>query len=64
MCIMWAGKERSVQNMRVRRRVNIVDAIESGGADMTDHVIRSHMDRVADLLVVSWGAAAWQCRQR
>lgn len=51
MSIMWAGKDRGVKNMDAGRHADIVDAVESGDADLAARVIREHMETTADVLV-------------
>jgi DNA-binding GntR family transcriptional regulator len=55
MSIMFAGVERAIKNMDVKRHSDIVDAIESGDADKAAATIREHMAGAAATLVA--GAA-------
>ena len=55
MSIMFAGVERAIKNMDVKRHLEIVDAIEFGDADKAAAAVRDHMAGAAETLVV--GAA-------
>ena len=48
MSIMFAGVERAIKNMDVKRHSDIVDAIETGDADKSEATIRDHMTGAAD----------------
>ena len=51
MSIMYAGVDRALKNMDVKRHSDIVDAIESGDADKAATTVREHMAGAADVLV-------------
>ena len=51
MSIMYAGVDRALKNMDVKRHSEIVDAIESGGADKAAATVRDHMAGAAKVLV-------------
>ena len=51
MSIMFAGREKGVSNMGVDRHREIVDAIDTGDADLARNTILSHMDTAAANLV-------------
>jgi DNA-binding GntR family transcriptional regulator len=51
MSIMYAGVERALKNMDVKRHSEIVDAIESGDADAAAAAVRDHMAGAAKVLV-------------
>jgi DNA-binding GntR family transcriptional regulator len=51
MSIMFAGLERAVKNMSVKRHSDIVDAIETGDTAKVSETICSHMDEAATVLV-------------
>lgn len=55
MSIMFAGVERAIKNMDVKRHSDIVDAIETGDAETAEATIRDHMASAAETLVA--GAA-------
>ena len=51
MSIMFAGVDRALKNMDARRHSEIVDAIESGDAQMAAASVRAHMAGAATVLV-------------
>ena len=51
MSIMYAGVDRALKNMDVKRHSVIVDAIESGDADEAAATVREHMAGAAAVLV-------------
>ena len=51
MSIMYAGVDRALKNMDVKRHYDIVDAIESGDADKAAATVREHMASAAAVLV-------------
>ncbi len=51
MSIMYAGVDRALKNMDVKRHSVIVDAIESGDADKAAATVREHMAGAAAVLV-------------
>ena len=51
MSIMYAGVDRALKNMDVKRHSEIVDAIESGDADKAATTVRDHMAGAAKVLV-------------
>ena len=51
MSIMFAGVDRALKNMDVKRHLDIVDAIESGDAGMAAATVREHMAGAAAVLV-------------
>lgn len=51
MSIMFAGLERAVKNMSVKRHSDIVDAIETGDAGKVNETICCHMEEAAAVLV-------------
>jgi DNA-binding FadR family transcriptional regulator len=51
MSIMFAGLERAVQNMDVKRHSDIVDALETGDAAKAAETIGAHMEGAASVLV-------------
>jgi DNA-binding GntR family transcriptional regulator len=51
MSIMFAGLERAVKNMSVKRHSDIVDAIETGDTAKVSETICSHMEEAATVLV-------------
>ncbi|MBT1004117.1 GntR family transcriptional regulator [Paenarthrobacter sp. DKR-5] len=51
MSIMFAGLERAVRNMDVKRHADIVDAIETGDKAKAAETIRAHMSGAAQNLV-------------
>jgi DNA-binding GntR family transcriptional regulator len=51
MSIMYAGMDRALKNMDVKRHSDIVDAIESGDADKAAATVRDHMASAATVLV-------------
>lgn len=51
MSIMFAGVDRALKNMDAKRHSDIVDAIESGDADMAAAAVRHHMSGAATVLV-------------
>ena len=51
MSIMFAGVERAIKNMDVKRHSDIVDAIESGNAVKAAATVRDHMAGAAEALV-------------
>jgi len=51
MSIMYAGVDRALKNMDVKRHSEIVDAIESGDADKAAATVRDHMAGAAKVLV-------------
>ena len=51
MSIMYAGVDRALKNMDVKRHSDIVDAIESGDADKAAATVREHMAGAAAVLV-------------
>ncbi|WP_029118168.1 GntR family transcriptional regulator [Mycobacterium sp. URHB0044] len=51
MSIMFAGVDRALKNMDVRRHLDIVDAIESGDAAQAAATVREHMSSAAAVLV-------------
>jgi DNA-binding GntR family transcriptional regulator len=51
MTIMFAGMERAMKNMDVKRHGDIVDAIETGDAAKADQTIYAHMDGAAQVLI-------------
>ena len=55
MSIMFAGMDRALRNMDVKRHSDIVDAIESGDAEKAAATVRDHMAGAATVLV--YGAA-------
>jgi DNA-binding GntR family transcriptional regulator len=52
---MFAGMDRALRNMDVKRHSDIVDAIESGDAEKAAATVRDHMAGAATVLV--YGAA-------
>ena len=55
MSIMFAGVERAIKNMDVKRHSDIVDAIETGDSNTAEATVREHMASAAETLVA--GAA-------
>lgn len=51
MSIMFAGVDRALKNMDVRRHLEIVEAIESGDALQAAAAVRDHMSTAAAVLV-------------
>jgi DNA-binding GntR family transcriptional regulator len=51
MSIMYAGVDRAIKNMDVKRHSELVDAIETGDADTAETAIRDHMTAAANVLV-------------
>lgn len=51
MSIMYAGLERATSNMSVQRHRDVVDAVESGDADLARQTIIKHMDGAAANLI-------------
>ena len=51
MSIMYAGVDRALKNMDVKRHSDIVDAIESGDPDEAETAMRDHMASAAQVLV-------------
>jgi DNA-binding GntR family transcriptional regulator len=51
MSIMFAGVDRALKNMDVRRHLEIVDAIESGDVVTAAAAVRDHMSGAAAVLV-------------
>jgi DNA-binding GntR family transcriptional regulator len=51
MSIMYAGVDRAIKNMNVKRHSELVDAIETGDADTAETAIRDHMTAAANVLV-------------
>ena len=51
MSIMFAGVDRAMKNMNTKRHLEIVDAIESGDADMAAAAVIEHMSGAATVLV-------------
>jgi DNA-binding GntR family transcriptional regulator len=51
MSIMFAGVDRALKNMDVRRHLEIVDAIESGDVVTAAAALRDHMSGAAAVLV-------------
>jgi DNA-binding GntR family transcriptional regulator len=51
MSIMYAGVDRALKNMDVKRHSDIVDAIESGDVDKAAATVHSHMAGAAHVLV-------------
>jgi DNA-binding GntR family transcriptional regulator len=51
MSIMFAGVDRALKNMDVKRHLDIVDAIESGDAARAAAAVREHMSGAAAVLV-------------
>ena len=51
MSIMYAGVDRALKNMDVKRHSEIVDAIESGDPDAAETTMRDHMASAAQVLV-------------
>ncbi|MDA2891626.1 GntR family transcriptional regulator [Mycolicibacterium sp. BiH015] len=51
MSIMFAGVDRALKNMDVKRHLAIVDAIEAGDADTAAATVRDHMAGAAAVLV-------------
>ena len=51
MSIMYAGVDRALKNMDVKRHSDIVDAIDSGDADKAADTVREHMAGAAKVLV-------------
>jgi DNA-binding FadR family transcriptional regulator len=51
MSIMFAGMDRALKNMDVKRHSDIVDAIESGDTDKAAATVRDHMAGAATVLV-------------
>ena len=51
MSIMYAGVDRALKNMDVKRHSDIVDAIESGDPDAAETAMRDHMASAAQVLV-------------
>ena len=51
MSIMFAGVDRAIKNMDVKRHSDIVDAIETGDADTAEATMRDHMASAAQVLV-------------
>jgi DNA-binding GntR family transcriptional regulator len=51
MSIMFAGVDRALKNMDVKRHSDIVDAIESGDVDKAAATVRAHMAGAATVLV-------------
>ena len=51
MSIMFAGVDRAIKNMDVKRHSELVDAIDSGDADTAETAVRDHMAAAANVLV-------------
>ena len=51
MSIMFAGVDRAIKNMDVKRHSELVDAIETGDADTAETAVRDHMTAAANVLV-------------
>ncbi len=51
MSIMYAGVDRALKNMDVKRHSDIVDAIDSGDPDKAAATVREHMAGAAAVLV-------------
>ena len=51
MSIMFAGMDRALKNMDVKRHSDIVDAIESGDVAQAAATVRDHMAGAATVLV-------------
>ncbi len=51
MSIMFAGVDRALKNMDVKRHSDIVDAIESGDGDTAAAAVRGHMAGAAAVLM-------------
>jgi DNA-binding GntR family transcriptional regulator len=51
MSIMFAGVDRALKNMDVKRHLVIVDAIDEGDADLAAATVREHMAGAASVLV-------------
>ena len=51
MSIMFAGVDRAIKNMDVKRHSDIVDAIETGDSDTAEATMRDHMASAAQVLV-------------
>jgi DNA-binding GntR family transcriptional regulator len=51
MSIMFAGVDRALKNMDVKRHSDIVDAIETGDAETAEATMRDHMASAAQVLV-------------
>ncbi|WP_137145879.1 GntR family transcriptional regulator [Mycolicibacterium sp. CR10] len=51
MSIMFAGVDRALKNMDVKRHLEIVDAIEAGDGDTAAAAVREHMAGAANVLV-------------
>ena len=51
MSIMYAGVDRAIKNMDVKRHSELVDAIETGDADTAETAVRDHMTAAANVLV-------------
>ncbi len=51
MSIMYAGVDRAIKNMDVKRHSELVDAIETGDADTAETAIHDHMTAAANVLV-------------
>src|SRR6478609_7914074 len=51
MSIMFAGVDRAIKNMDVKRHSELVDAIDSGDADTAETAVRDHMTAAANVLV-------------
>jgi DNA-binding GntR family transcriptional regulator len=51
MSIMFAGMDRALKNMDVKRHSDIVDAIESGDVTQAAATVRDHMTGAATVLV-------------
>ena len=51
MSIMYAGVDRALKNMDVKRHSDMVDAIESGEGDTAAAAVRSHMAGAAAVLI-------------
>ena len=51
MSIMFAGVDRAIKNMDVKRHSELVDAIETGDADTAETAVRDHMAAAANVLV-------------
>jgi DNA-binding GntR family transcriptional regulator len=51
MSIMYAGVDRAIKNMDVKRHSELVDAIETGDADTAETAVHDHMTAAANVLV-------------
>jgi len=51
MSIMYAGVDRAIKNMNVKRHSELVDAIETGDADTAETAVSDHMTAAANVLV-------------